>query len=161
MSWELMLAETAEETGWGQHVLPGTNNLYNILADRNWKGSKKWFWAPEYDRMDKRWESKHEPFRVYASYVESVRDRVTFLRENPRYRAAGIFKNGAKGDLVSEANALQKAGYATDGRYAQKLISTFRGRTMQLAIREAQAREAAKSGQSGASRLSLSAASVR
>lgn len=30
LSWELILAQTAQETDWGQKVLPGTHNLYNI-----------------------------------------------------------------------------------------------------------------------------------
>jgi flagellum-specific peptidoglycan hydrolase FlgJ len=32
-SWELILAQAALETGWGERVLPGTNNVFNIKAD--------------------------------------------------------------------------------------------------------------------------------
>jgi flagellum-specific peptidoglycan hydrolase FlgJ len=39
-SLELVLAQTALETGWGQKVLPGTNGLYNIKADASWHGKE-------------------------------------------------------------------------------------------------------------------------
>jgi uncharacterized protein (TIGR02594 family) len=44
-----------------------------------------------------------------------------------------------KGTLRGEAAALQKAGYATDPGYAEKLEAVFDGRTMQAAIKEAEA----------------------
>lgn len=42
-SWELLLAQTAEETGWGEKVLPGTNNIYNVKADASWTGQSRIF----------------------------------------------------------------------------------------------------------------------
>lgn len=32
-SLEFILAQAAYETGWGEKILPGTNNLFNIKAD--------------------------------------------------------------------------------------------------------------------------------
>lgn len=32
-SLELILAQTAQESGWGQKTLEGTNNLFNVKAD--------------------------------------------------------------------------------------------------------------------------------
>jgi flagellum-specific peptidoglycan hydrolase FlgJ len=37
-SWELILAQAAQETGWGEKVLPGTHNVFNIKADPSWHG---------------------------------------------------------------------------------------------------------------------------
>ncbi|WP_348757204.1 glucosaminidase domain-containing protein [Candidatus Methylocalor cossyra] len=41
LSYELMLAQAAQETGWGAKVLPGTNNIFNIKADSSWIGKRK------------------------------------------------------------------------------------------------------------------------
>lgn len=62
-------------------------------------------------------------FRKYNSYAESINDHALFLVDNPRYRENGFFS--AK-DYVGQANALQKAGYATSLAYAQSLINLIR-----------------------------------
>lgn len=140
MSWELILAQAAHETGWGQKVLPGTNNIFNIKADRSWKGESKTFNVWERDSNGKVvWLD--QPFRVYGSLDDALLDRVQFLRENPRYNKAGLFDKGTLGNLQKEADALQKAGYATDEDYAQKLAGIFNGPTMRRSIALATAKE--------------------
>ena len=139
MSWELILAQAAQETGWGQHQLQGTNNIFNIKAGGGWDGPTKTFNVWEIEDGKKVW--KDQPFRVYSSVEEALRDRVEFLRENPRYAKAGLFDEGVKGNFEKEAAALQKAGYATDPNYAQSLENVFNGPTMQRAIRTAQTQE--------------------
>ena len=141
MSWELMLAEAAEETGWGQRVLPGTRNIYNIKAGEGWKGISKSFLVLEFVRGKKVGVERRAEFRVYGSYRDAIADRVALLRRNPVYRAAGIFNPGVAGDLEKEAFALQKAGYATDPGYARKIIAVFKSPLMQRAIKDAQERE--------------------
>lgn len=132
-SLELVLAQTALETGWGQHVLPGTKNLYNIKADASWHGKTAEFTVPEVDDAGNTYMSK-EKFRVYDSYADSVADRGNFLADNPRYAKAGLFDPGVKGDLEKEAAAMAKAGYATDKAYADKLIQTGHGPTLRAGI---------------------------
>lgn len=132
MSWELILAQAALETGWGEKVLPGTNNIFNIKADGGWQGASKEFRVPEF--INGKWVQQDASFRVYPSIEEALRDRVEFLRDNPRYSRAGLFDEGTKGDLRKEADALQKAGYATDPAYADKLTEIFGGRTMRHGI---------------------------
>ena len=136
MSWELILAQAAQETGWGQRQLQGTNNLFNIKAHGDWDGPVKTFNVWEIEGGKKVW--RDEPFRVYDSYEEALRDRVKFLQENSRYAKAGLFEEGTKGNLEREAAALQKAGYATDPHYAESLRTVFNGPTMQGALRQAQ-----------------------
>jgi peptidoglycan hydrolase-like protein with peptidoglycan-binding domain len=136
-SWETILAQAAQETGWGQKVLPGTNNIFNIKADKGWHGETKTFRVWEIENGKKVW--KDQPFRVYASTEEALRDRVEFLRANPRYGKAGLFDSEVAGSIEREAEALQRAGYATDPRYARNLVAVFNGRTMQSAIVAAQA----------------------
>lgn len=139
MSWELILAQAAQETGWGQRMLPGTNNVFNIKADASWDGPRRTFNVPEF--IDGRRVNVDADFRVYGSYDESLRDRMAFLRDNPRYARAGLFAQGTAGDFQAEARALQRAGYATDPRYAEALVETFNGPTMRRALALAQERE--------------------
>ncbi|MGF6817829.1 uncharacterized protein (TIGR02594 family) [Paraburkholderia atlantica] len=132
-SWELILAQAVQETGWGKHVLPGTNNIFNIKADAGWRGESKIFRVWEMSTGGKKvWVD--DLFRVYASALDSLRDRQRFLAANPRYARAGLFDADVKGDLVSEAKVLQKAGYATDPNYASELEEVYNGRSMQRAI---------------------------
>ncbi len=139
MSWELILAQAAQETGWGQRVLPGTNNVFNIKADASWDGPRRTFNVPEV--IDGRRVNVDQDFRVYGSVEESLRDRMQFLRENSRYTRAGLFAEGTAGNFEAEARALQRAGYATDPRYADALVEVFNGPTMRRALALAQERE--------------------
>ncbi len=136
-SWQLILAQAALETGWGEKVLPGTNNMFNIKADSSWHGESKVFHVWE-EKADGSTVWVNDPFRVYPSILDSVRDRTKFLSENPRYAKAGFFAPGTKGDLVKEAEALHKGGYASDKKYAEKLKDLFEGRSMRRAIERAQ-----------------------
>lgn len=141
MSWELVLAQAAQETGWGQKVLAGTNNLFNIKASPGWQGETRMFNVWEIENGRKVW--RDQPFRVYGSVEEALRDRIEFLRNNPRYGKAGLFDPQTLGDFGLEARALQRAGYATDPAYAENLERVFNGRTMQsaLAVARANARD--------------------
>jgi len=141
MAWQTILAQAAQETGWGQHQLPGTHNIFNIKAGPDWHGSSQTFNVWEIESGRKVW--RDQPFRVYDSYKEALLDRVNFLRDNPRYAKAGLFDEGTKGNLEREASALQQAGYATDPHYADGLVRVFNSQTMQRAIRDARALEIA------------------
>lgn len=132
-SLELILAQTAQETGWGKKTLEGTNNLFNVKADASWHGKTKDFTVPEYDENKKMYMSK-EKFRVYDSYEDSLRDRQKFLEDQPRYAKAGLFKEGIKGNLEREAEALEKAHYATGPNYARAIVNVAQGPTMRAGI---------------------------
>lgn len=136
LSWELILAQAAQETRWGQKVLKGTNNLYNIKADSSWTGEKKIFHVHETIKGKEVWVDDY--FRCYKSYDESIRGRIEFLKNNPRYTKAGLFSAPTLGNYKLEAETLQKAGYATDPAYAKNLIEVFEGPTMQKAIQESE-----------------------
>jgi uncharacterized protein (TIGR02594 family) len=136
-SWELILAQAAQETGWGEKVLPGSNNIFNIKADPSWAGDSKTFKVWEINAQgEKVWVD--DAFRVYPSTLDSLRDRQKFLAENARYAKAGLFNSDVKGDLEREAKALQSAGYATDPAYADSLKKVFDGKSMKKAIKAAQ-----------------------
>lgn len=146
VSEKLLLAQAAAETGWGQKVLPGTHNLYNIKADSSWHGDSKTFNVPEYRNHHTVMEDAK--FRVYGSYEESLRDRVKFVQENPTYGKHGLFDPGVKGNLEGEAKALQAAGYATDPNYAKNLVEIANGPTMRKALAIAQGKPEQAQGQS-------------
>lgn len=137
MSWELILAQAALETGWGEKLLPGTNNAFNIKADPSWKGPKGKFHVWEVDKRGRKYWVQDD-FRIYASLEEALRDRTKFLRENPRYTRAGLFNDGVKGSLEKEAQALKDAGFATDPEYVSKMTKLFNGPSMRRAIKKAQ-----------------------
>jgi flagellum-specific peptidoglycan hydrolase FlgJ len=133
-SLDLILAQTAQETGWGQKTLEGTNNLFNVKADASWHGKTKEFTVPEYDENHQNMHMSKEKFRVYDSYEDALRDRQKFLEDQPRYAKAGLFNEGTKGNLEKEAEVLEKAGYATGPNYARAIINVAHGPTMRAGI---------------------------
>lgn len=103
MSWELILAQAAQETGWGAKTIPGTYNIFNIKADRSWSDQTKLWNAPEF--INGKWVNVTDPYRVYDSYDSALIDRANFLLNNPRYH--DIFSSGVLGDFRAEALVLQ------------------------------------------------------
>ncbi|WP_299686224.1 flagellar assembly peptidoglycan hydrolase FlgJ [uncultured Vibrio sp.] len=116
----LLLAQAALETGWGSKMLKNSlgnsNNLFNIKADRSWKGDKVATQTLEFHGKTPVKESAS--FRSYSNFEESFNDYVKFLNENPRYETAlqhqGNSENFIKG--------IHRAGYATDPNYADKVL---------------------------------------
>lgn len=86
----LLLAQAALETGWGSKMvknsLGNSNNLFNIKADRSWKGDKVATQTLEFH--GKTAVKEQASFRSYANFEESFNDYVKFLNENPRYQTA-------------------------------------------------------------------------
>ena len=121
-----LLAQAAIETGWGQHMIHNTSgqnshNLFGIKADRRWQGDRAMVDTIEFEQGIA--ATKKAPFRVYDSFADSMQDYVGFVKQNPRYEAA-VKHSQSPLDYFSE---LQKAGYATDPDYANKVITVFEG----------------------------------
>jgi flagellar protein FlgJ len=129
---EVLLAQSALETGWGQHVIPrpdgsSSHNLFGIKADAHWGGSRVQVNTLEY--VNGIPEQQRAAFRAYDSPAESFADYVDFLQRNPRYREALAQAPDSEGYL----RGLQKAGYATDPVYADKILDILsRGTLRQL-----------------------------
>ena len=120
---EVLLAQAALETGWGRHIVgsagASSNNLFNIKAGRDWPGATVRRAALEYrDGVAVR---EMATFRAYDSLAESFADYVAFLQASPRYARA--LANAADG--AAYLRELQDAGYATDPRYADKVIGVW------------------------------------
>lgn len=120
---ELILAQAALETGWGRHGITtrdgrDSHNLFGIKAGGSWQGETAEVTTHEY--IDGRRTRVTQTFRVYESYEAAFADYAQLLAGNPRY--SGVL-NAA--DARQAAVELQKGGYATDPRYADKLIGVM------------------------------------
>ena len=128
----VMIAQAALETGWGKHVIPKQDggssfNLFNIKVDRSWQGEHAKKMTLEFEQGLP--VKKQANFRAYDSIKESINDYVDFLQSNPRYSKA--LNNVDKPEQYLDD--LQKAGYATDPNYAQKIKNVLqRGEFKQM-----------------------------
>ncbi|MBL8341442.1 MAG: flagellar assembly peptidoglycan hydrolase FlgJ [Rubrivivax sp.] len=123
-----MIAQAAHETGWGRKEIrhadgSPAHNLFGIKAGAGWKGPVAEIVTTEY--VGGKPQKVVARFRAYASYAESFADYARLMQDSPRY--AGIATRAAKGQLQGQGGAaafaqgLQRAGYATDPAYADKL----------------------------------------
>ncbi|MBV8248296.1 MAG: flagellar assembly peptidoglycan hydrolase FlgJ [Comamonas sp.] len=115
-----MLGQAGHETGWGKSEIrnkDGSNsfNLFGIKAGAGWTGKVAEVTTTEYINGESR--KVTAKFRAYDSYEESFRDYARLISSSPRYEKA----MGQTGSAQAYASELQKAGYATDPAYAQKL----------------------------------------
>lgn len=120
-----MMAQAALETGWGKRDIRGANglpshNLFGIKAGSNWNGKTVDITTTEY--VNGQPVKMVDRFRAYDSYAESFADYAKLLQSNPRYQQVLAQPQ----DAASFAGGLQRAGYATDPAYAQKLLSLIR-----------------------------------
>jgi flagellar protein FlgJ len=126
---KVLLAQAALETNWGRSLIKNRDgessfNLFNIKAGKAWQGEQVSVKALEFERGVGR--KTNASFRAYESFEESFQDYVRLIKSNPRY-----------GDALKQADSperylrgLQQAGYATDPKYAEKIIKIYRGATM-------------------------------
>ncbi len=126
-----LIAQAALESGWGNSVIKnadGTSsyNLFNIKADRSWRGKQAQVSALEFDQGIARRISSG--FRSYASFQDSFNDYVNFIKNNPRYESA-LTKASNVGQYMRE---LQHAGYATDPSYADKVMHIYQSNALNI-----------------------------
>ncbi len=122
---QLMLGQAALESGWGKreiHMADGSNsfNLFGIKANAGWHGKVAEVMTTEYTNGVA--HKQVEKFRAYSSYTEAFKDYADMLSSNPRY--ANVLQQA--GNPSGMAQALQKSGYATDPKYAEKLVSVMK-----------------------------------
>jgi flagellar protein FlgJ len=127
-----MVGQAALETGWGRKEIrhgdgSPSYNLFGIKAGANWKGPVAEVTTTEY--VNGKAQKVVARFRAYGSYAESFADYARLMKDSPRYQAAvaGAAGRTARTEgnraeqAVAFAQGLQKAGYATDPAYADKL----------------------------------------
>ncbi|KFF18795.1 glucosaminidase domain-containing protein [Flavobacterium hydatis] len=107
----IILAQGILESGAGRGDLAlSSNNHFGIKCHKDWVG--------ESVRHDD--DSAQECFRKYKDPSESFRDHALFLTGKSRYATLFTYE---KGDYKAWAKGLRAAGYATDPKYPEKLIS--------------------------------------
>ncbi len=119
----LIMGQAALESGWGKREIrmadgSDSHNLFGIKAGKDWNGKVAEVTTTEYHNGVA--HKQVERFRAYPSYTEAFQDYARLLGDNPRY--AGVLDQG---DSRGFAQALQQAGYATDPRYADKLVGVI------------------------------------
>ena len=106
----ITLAQGLLESGAGQSTLARkSNNHFGIKCGSDWQGKT----------VRHNDDARGECFRAYKHPKQSYEDHSKFLASRPRY--ASLFKLKIT-DYKGWARGLKKAGYATDPRYAQRLI---------------------------------------
>jgi len=123
----ILLAQAALETNWGKKILPhgkdnSTYNLFNIKADSGW--DKNTTTVDTLEQKNGVLAKEKSTFRSYNSFIDSFKDYVNFLKNNERYSEA-VSNATNPGQFI---HALQKAGFATDQGYADKILKIFSSR---------------------------------
>ena len=108
----ITLAQGLLESGAGQSDLARRSNNHFGVKCHDWKGKRV------YHNDDRRGEC----FRKYNNVKESYEDHSKFLALRSRY--APLFRLKIT-DYKGWAKGLQKCGYATDRKYANKLIKVI------------------------------------
>lgn len=127
-----LLGQAALESGWGKHEIRAadgspSHNLFGIKAGRGWNGPTVDVMTTEY--VDGTARKLVQKFRAYGSYAEGFRDYAALMQGNSRYAAVL-----GQRDAAGFAQGLQRAGYATDPRYADKLTGILNGARMRRTI---------------------------
>lgn len=125
-----MLGQAGHETGWGKFEIKGKGgaqsfNLFGIKAGSSWSGKVAEITTTEY--VDGVAQKKVAKFRAYDSYEDSFKDYARMISDSPRYAKV----KAQTGSAHAFASGLQKAGYATDPEYANKLSRAI-NTTLQL-----------------------------
>lgn len=133
VSTEIVVAQAALETGWGQHAMKKPDgsiafNLFGIKASADWSGQQVSQSTLEFRQGAMQREQAN--FRAYDSISEAMQDYVGFVQSSPRYQQA-LHHQGSDRHYIQ---GLQQGGYATDPNYADKVINIRDGRTLSTAL---------------------------
>jgi peptidoglycan hydrolase FlgJ len=115
-----MIGQAAHESGWGRKEIrqadgSPSHNLFGIKAGPDWKGAVAETMTTEV--VNGQAVKGVARFRAYDSYAEAFADYARLLTHSPRYQQ--VLATGQ--DAGAFAAGLQRAGYATDPAYADKL----------------------------------------
>ena len=141
---QLLIAQAGLETGWGRSQPrnadgSASHNLFGMKAGRRWTGAT--IAAATTEFVQGAAVRTVEKFRAYGSYADAFND-LTRVLGNRRYSDA--LANAA--DPAAYAKSLQRAGYATDPAYADKLTRAIQRVSQAVCDRPADGRRAGRSG---------------
>ena len=141
-----LIAQKANETGWGQHITKGADyNMGNIKAGASWSGgagdepssnldsikkNQNWrgAWSePVYDKAEKKWAR----YRKYESQAAFWDDYVRLIKTNKRYEGAV-----GQQDPRHFIRGLAKGGYAQSKTYEDDIAALFAGARKRMDVAE-------------------------
>ena len=133
VSPEVMIAQSALETGWGQKIIQKADqqssfNLFNIKSHQDWQGESVNKSSLEVE--DGVGVKRNSNFRAYPNLQESFKDYTDFISKNKRYEQA-LQKGNSAENYIDE---LQQAGYATDPQYAEKVKAIMNSESFQSVV---------------------------
>lgn len=115
------IAQAALESAWGESELAKQAfNLFGIKADPAWHGES--ISLPTLEFIKGKWVTVTAYWRKYPGWLGSINDHARFFMLNRRYRLAMTGKRTGE----DFARQIALAGYATDPRYAEKVIAIIR-----------------------------------
>ena len=122
-----MVAQAAHESGWGKREIrnadgSSSHNLFGVKAGSGWTGPTAEITTTEWIGGEP--QKVSAKFRAYASVDDAFQDYAKLMKQSPRY--AGVVAQAAQSPMSAAsaqdfAQGLQRAGYATDPAYADKL----------------------------------------
>jgi len=115
IDYKILIAQAGHETGWGRSVID--NNLFNIKGE--YKGEFVEIPVGEYDKIGGFWYITFAKFRKYPSLKESFEDYIDIIQR--KFKKAWEKRKKYKEYYME----IVKGGYATDPKYAEKLIKTY------------------------------------
>ena len=116
---EAVLCQSASESGWGSSLLASKyNNYFGIKAGTSWKGD--YVLLPTKEFVNGKYITINQKFRRYSSFTASVKDYISFLKDNPRYK--NVFTQTS---VLGQLQALKNAGYATEPNYANIIYGIY------------------------------------
>jgi len=116
----ITLAQGIHESGFGNsNLAQSANNHFGIKCGNDWKGES-------FERISD--DTMVSCFRKYSSPEESYIDHTELLLKRKNYKF--LFEYN-RTDYKNWAHGLRKAGYASDPKYPEKLISTIEKNELQ------------------------------
>lgn len=116
---QVCLAQAALETGYGSSsLMVKAHALFGIKASKTWKG--KVYSAKTNEVYAGIEQTVSATFRAYDTVADSVRDYFKLL-QGKRYKDALTAKT-----VEDAVHIIVKGGYATDPRYAEKVINIYK-----------------------------------
>ena len=116
---QVCLAQAALETGYGSSsLMVKAHALFGIKASKTWKG--KVYSAKTNEVYAGIEQTISATFRAYDTVADSVRDYFKLL-QGKRYKEALTAKT-----VEDAVHIIVKGGYATDPRYAEKVINIYK-----------------------------------
>lgn len=118
----IVMAQAALESGWGDNVKG--NNFFGVKAGKSWDGRTVAMATHEYVQGNR--VGITDTFRAYRNLGDSVDNYARVLATDARY--AKVMQATT---AHQAAEALQRAGYATDPKYAEKLKSVIASNSLE------------------------------